>query len=256
MTWAILSAAFLLGLASNVHCIGMCGPIAMAIPIKVNTQNPISSKFLGVFLYNIGRVITYSFLGLIAGIAGISIQLIGFLQGASIVAGILIILFAWRGFFPNFGTNKFEEGVFRFIRKQFKVIRQLNSTGRTFLFGVLNGILPCGMVYLALLNSLVSPSIELSVLAMMVFGLGTLPAMIAISFLGTNLQQMISKYKIVVPVLITIVGLLSILRGANLGIPMLSPERAMMVEKVSTPESEVSSPKNQIPPCCRKKEVK
>lgn len=256
MTWAILSAAFVLGLASNFHCIGMCGPIAMAIPFKVNPQNPISSKFLGVFLYNIGRIFTYSLLGLFAGLIGFSIQFVGFLQGASIVAGVLIILFAWRGFFPHIGTTKFENGVLQLISKQFKTLRKVNSTGRVFLFGTLNGILPCGMVYLALLNSLVSPSIEISIFAMMIFGLGTFPAMAAISFLGSNLQQVISKYRVLVPILISIVGLFSILRGANLGIPMVSPDRTMMVEKTSTYKSKNTTTDKQVPPCCRKKENK
>lgn len=256
MIWATLSAAFVLGLASNFHCIGMCGPIALAIPFQVNPKKPISSKLLGVFLYNIGRVLTYSLLGFLVGLVGFSIQFVGFLQGASIVAGALIILFAWRGFFPHMGTTKFENGVLQFISKQFKTLRNANSTRRVFLFGMLNGILPCGMVYLALLNALVSPSIEISVLAMMIFGLGTFPAMVAISLIGSNLQHVISKYRVLVPILISIVGLFSILRGANLGIPMISPDSTMMVEKSSTSKVEHSVTQKQIPACCRKKENK
>lgn len=256
MIWATLSAAFVLGLASNFHCIGMCGPIALAIPIKINPKKPNSSKLLGVFLYNIGRVLTYSLLGFLVGLVGFSIQLVGFLQGASFVAGVLIILFAWRGFFPHFGTNKLEQGVFHFIRKKFKTIKEYNTNGKTFLFGMLNGILPCGMVYLALLNALVSPAIEISVFAMMIFGLGTFPAMVAISLIGSNLQHVISKYRVLVPILISIVGLFSILRGANLGIPIISPDRTIMVEKSTVFKSKDKTQENQVPPCCRKKENK
>jgi hypothetical protein len=256
MIWATLSAAFVLGLASNFHCIGMCGPIALAIPFQVNPKKPISSKLLGLFLYNFGRVLTYCLLGFLVGLVGFSIQFVGFLQGASIVAGVLIILFAWRGFFPHMGTTKFENGVLQFISKQFKTLRNANSTRRVFLFGMLNGILPCGMVYLALLNALVSPAIEISVFAMIIFGLGTFPAMMTISFIGSNLQQVISKYRVLVPILISIVGLFSILRGANLGIPMISPDRTIMVEKSTVFKSKDKTQENQVPPCCRKKENK
>ena len=91
--FSLFISAFVLGIVSSLHCIGMCGPIALAIPLNRNSK---TEAFIGVIEYNFGRILTYTTLGLIVGYIGLGIQLIGFLQGLSIIAGIFIILYAWR----------------------------------------------------------------------------------------------------------------------------------------------------------------
>lgn len=253
MTWNIITAAFLLGIASNLHCIGMCGPLALAIPYNSTKKGWLNAKIVRVLLYNFGRVVTYAFLGVFAGIIGLSIQFIGFLQLASIISGGLIILFAWKHFLPELPSFQFEQKLFQFIGSQFRKLKTSNSVGNTFLFGMLNGILPCGMVYLGLLNAVLAPQIEISALAMVAFGIGTLPSMIIIAFIGSRVQGFINKYKIAVPILLTLVGIFAMTRGADLGIPMLSPKKEIIVEK-SQPPTEIITQKEEIKPaCCRKK---
>ena len=78
-----------LGLLGSFHCVGMCGPLALSLPINSNSS---LAKFFGALLYNCGRVVTYSFFGLIFGIIGRSVALFGFQQWLSVIAGVLIIL--------------------------------------------------------------------------------------------------------------------------------------------------------------------
>ena len=253
MTWSIITSAFLLGIASNLHCVGMCGPIALAIPYNSVKTGWFNLKIIRVLLYNFGRISTYALLGLWAGLIGLSIQFIGFLQIASIFSGVLIILFAWKHFLPELPNFRFQQKLFQFIGTQFRKLKTSNSRGNTFFFGMLNGILPCGMVYLALLNAMLAPEIEISVLVMAIFGLGTLPAMIIIAFIGSSVQVFISKYKLAVPILLTFVGMFAIFRGADLGIPMLSPNKKIIVQKSQKTHEIYSKPEKAKPACCQKK---
>src|SRR6202012_1275564 len=80
--------AFLIGLFGSVHCIGMCGPLAFAVP---SFDRRWWRVVLDKISYNAGRIITYSFLGLIIGLLGRQLWLAGLQQGVSIVSGLLII---------------------------------------------------------------------------------------------------------------------------------------------------------------------
>jgi len=252
MIWSVVASGFLLGIVSNIHCLGMCGPIAMSIPIQSKSNGLFKSKISGISLYNFGRLSSYSFLGIFAGIIGLSIQFIGFLQISSVIIGFIIILYAWKGFIPRIGTNKLERSIFNFISIQFKKLKKSQSKIRIFFFGMLNGILPCGMVYLALLNALLAPSIGSSSLAMVSFGIGTLPIMMLAAFFGSTLQNKFSRYKLLVPILVTFIGFISIMRGANLGIPMLSPKKDIIVSK-SNHTKEINQNIHEVKPaCCRK----
>src|SRR5690554_435655 len=84
----MLFSAVILGLVSSLHCVGMCGPIAMMLP--VDRQNK-ARKTLQIILYHLGRLLSYGFLGLIFGLIGRSLYLAGIQQQLSIVIGILII---------------------------------------------------------------------------------------------------------------------------------------------------------------------
>ncbi|MDB4516560.1 sulfite exporter TauE/SafE family protein [Crocinitomicaceae bacterium] len=218
-----LITGFVLGITSSLHCMGMCGPIAMALPLNRRSTGTI---LFGAFQYNFGRVLTYSILGIIVGSVGLTIHTFGFLQWTSIIAGALLILFAWRKLFSripflHMPTLFFNSGLNTLLGK---TIRSKNPAKLIFLGG-LNGLLPCGMVYVALLNAILAGNPYSSALAMIAFGLGTLPAMIFVSVAFSKITNDRRKaYQKVLPYLLTVVGLLIILRGMNLDIPYLSPK--------------------------------
>ena len=235
----VLFAGLILGLASNFHCIGMCGPIAMAIPVNRSSNLTIA---LGALQYNLGRIITYAVLGLIIGSIGITINTFGILQWLSIIAGIGIILYAWRKYFQNLFSSKLPSiGIQPVLNKGLGKIIKSNSPFKLLLLGTLNGLLPCGMVFVALGNALLTGGVIPSALAMIAFGIGTLPAMVAVTFMANKINVSArKKLNRIVPYMLTLVGLLIILRGMNLGIPFISPS-ATVIEKVINEDGEVES---------------
>lgn len=229
----VLLTGLLLGLTSNLHCIGMCGPIAMAIPLN-RTNN--LTVLGGALQYNVGRIFTYSILGVIVGSFGLTINTIGILQWLSIAAGIGIIIFAWRKFFRGRLLDRFSlPGIQSFLSRRLGKIMKSKSPLKLLALGGLNGLLPCGMVFAGLLNAVLAGNPLNSALAMAAFGVGTLPSMLMVAFaankIGQNTRAKVNK---VVPYLLTVVGLLIVLRGMNLDIPYISP-------KVNAVETEVTS---------------
>lgn len=218
----VIIAGFVLGLTSNFHCIGMCGPIAMAIP--VNRANNLSILG-GTLQYNLGRVLTYMILGLVVGSIGLSIHTFGILQWLSIIVGIFLIVFAWRKYLQKWLPNvKLDLGTSLLTNKYLGKIIKSNSPLKLSLLGMLNGLLPCGMVYVAMGNALLAGNIWGGALAMAAFGVGTLPGMMAVTFMANKLTVKVRrKMNKAVPYILTVVGLLVVLRGMNLGIPFISP---------------------------------
>lgn len=240
----LLIYGLVLGLTSNLHCIGMCGPIALAIPVN-RTNN--WTILVGVLSYNFGRILTYATLGAFIGAIGFSIELVGIMQWISIIAGIGMILYAWRKWLTlKIPFSIGVAGLNGFISKNKGKIMASDSVFKLVILGLLNGLLPCGMVYIALMNALLGGNPLNSSLAMAFFGLGTLPALVFVGFYGNQisiaLRQRISKF---VPYLLTLVGLLMLLRGLNLNIPMISP--AVKVKKAI----EQSKPSVEVK-CCYK----
>lgn len=246
----LLIAGLLLGLASNFHCIGMCGPIALAIP--VNRQNNLTI-LSGTLQYNFGRIITYSLLGLLVGSIGLSINTIGILQWISIIAGIGIIIYAWRKFFSRLTpVLSLSLGIETFVSNNIGKIIRSKSPFKLFMLGSLNGLLPCGMVFAALLNAILTGDMLYSALAMAAFGVGTLPAMVAVTFMANKMSLQTRKaVNKAVPYLLTVVGLLVILRGMNLDIPYISP-KVSAVEMVNGDDSSLNTSVEMS--CCHSKE--
>jgi hypothetical protein len=218
---SFLFFGFLIGLASNFHCIGMCGPLAIALPID---RSSAFKSILSVFKYNFGRLFTYGFLGMIVGMFGFSVLLFSTMQWLSILRGILIIGMAWSNQverWPIIGLwNKKMTALIQLI---FRRTKELPLAYRSFSFGMANGLLPCGMVYLGLTNALGSGTPLLSILSMLAFGLGTLPAMFFMPLIAQSKWQ-IRIPKIVIALALTLIGSLTIIRGMNLGIPYVSPK--------------------------------
>jgi len=218
---ALVIAAITLGLLSGFHCIGMCGPIALALPIGGKSA---IRKGVSILMYNFGRVLTYSILGLVFGVVGQSFVLFGFQQILSISVGIIILLIL---LFPYLKKN-LPSFQFSFINKlKYHIAKRFESSDLRSLFvvGSLNGLLPCGMVYIAIAGAVSSGTITSSVVFMAFFGLATIPFMFGLSYVGQlisiNARNYIRKAQ---PFIIAVTAVLLILRGLNLGINYISPK--------------------------------
>jgi sulfite exporter TauE/SafE len=251
----ILLSALVLGLMGSFHCAGMCGPIAIALPLHGNT---VPQKIFGGTLYNIGRTITYGILGALFGMLGQGIHLLGFQQKISVVMGALMIISV---LFPALFRNQFslEKSWFSVVGKLKKSIGKLfavRSFSSLFFVGLLNGLLPCGLVYIAIAGAIGTGSATQGTLYMILFGLGTIPMMLGISVAG-NMMGLALRNKInkLIPVLVVVVGMLFILRGLDLGIPYLSPKKQMIEQKFEnnlTGKDTIVVTEKQLPPCCQK----
>lgn len=213
-------SAIIMALAGSLHCAGMCGPLVLALPIQSNRF----SLIFGRILYNIGRVFTYTILGFLIGLAGSKFILFGYQQTISIILGLMLILFA---VLPEKYKKKFLS--ISFINKYIsRITKNLGNRIRggklynMFIIGVLNGLLPCGFVYVALTAAAAMGSSFNSAIVMMGFGIGTIPIMFLTSF-ASKIFKFNILFRRVVPVLTVILALVIILRGMNLGIPYLSP---------------------------------
>jgi len=219
----MLWSAFILGLFGGMHCAGMCGPIALALP----AQKSFAAGFVRKSLYNSGRVLTYSTMGAFAGLIGMSFNLAGWQQGLSIFLGVVLIGGLVMMGFKNLNIPMVGPVVkiTHNVKKYFSIFLNKKSAGASIALGIINGFLPCGLVYIALTASMAAGSPESSALYMAIFGLGTFPMMLTISLaghvIGPSLRQRIYK---IVPVFVFTLGVLFILRGMSLGIPYISPD--------------------------------
>ena len=216
----LLITAFFTGFVGSFHCMGMCGPIALALP---NVGNSITGKATSRLVYNIGRIFTYAILGVLLGTFGLGLKLAGLQQNISIAAGVLIIIMV------VFTSGAIE----RKIGSPFKLLKsetiarlfKMKSLIGLFLIGILNGLLPCGFVYIALIGSVATQNAMQGALFMIFFGLGTLPMMFGVSMVGQFISiQIRTRITKVVPYLAILIGCVFILRGMNLGIPYVSPQ--------------------------------
>ncbi|WP_418263335.1 sulfite exporter TauE/SafE family protein [Flavobacterium faecale] len=221
----MLYTAFLFGLISSFHCIGMCGPIAMMLPVdRMNA----TKKTLQILTYHVGRLTAYGTIGLLFGMLGRGLFIAGFQQRLSIFIGMAMILVV---VIPEkiLAQYNFSRPVFKIISNiKSKLGQQFKNKSYSSLFtiGLLNGFLPCGMVYVALFGAVAMQSASLGVLYMLLFGLGTVPLMSAVVYINSYLTLPIrNKIQKVIPYVAVLIGVLFILRGLGLGIPYVSPTK-------------------------------
>ena len=147
MMIGVLISALVLGLAGSFHCLGMCGPIVVALPLHGNT---LPQKIYGGTLYNLGRTVTYGIMGAIFGLLGQGLELVGFQQVVSVIMGVLMVVSV---LFPSLFRNQYDltKSSFKLVGKLKKSISNLfsvRSFQSLFFIGLLNGLLPCGLVLL------------------------------------------------------------------------------------------------------------
>ena len=218
-----LWGGFLIGFLGSFHCVGMCGPIALALPIG-NSSN--IQLIVSRLLYNLGRITTYAFFGAIFGFFGKGIAFAGLQKYASIVLGAVILVYFLipNKFKGKLSVTKPYQLANNFVKKSFKKLTKSGSAHSLYLFGIVNGFLPCGFVYVALAGAITTGDFISGAAFMALFGLGTTPIMFATSMVGKFISNNFkSKMNKLIPVFAIILAIIFILRGLSLGIPFLSP---------------------------------
>jgi sulfite exporter TauE/SafE len=214
---------FLIGFLGSFHCVGMCGPIALALPIgKGSNLQLVVSRIL----YNLGRIVTYTFFGAVFGLFGKGIAFAGLQRYASISLGVTILFYYLLPgrFKGKLSVTKPYLLASNFVKKSFTKLTKTGSAQSLFLFGIVNGFLPCGFVYVALAGAITTGDFISGAAFMALFGLGTAPIMFATSLVGKFISGGIrSKINKLIPVFAIILAIIFILRGLSLGIPFLSP---------------------------------
>lgn len=212
-----LWTAFTIGLFGSLHCVGMCGPVALAVGGKERGQVVING-----LLYNLGRTLTYTLLGGVIGLLGKGLFLAGFQKYLSIGIGVALLAIAL--FSINVETKilkitAFHQLVFKLKSGIGKWIRHQSRVG-TFAVGVMNGLLPCGLVYMAVVGALSTAGWLSGMAYMALFGLGTIPLMLLTVWMGNvagvRFRNLIRQ---AYPVFLVFFGLLFLFRGLNFNVP-------------------------------------
>jgi len=227
----IFTGALILGLMGSVHCLGMCGPIALALPVGRLSS---SGKVLAAFLHQFGRTITYATMGLLFGLVGKGFAMAGFQQWVSIAMGALMIAMAFIPMLQGKTYAAFTPltKLSTSLKKPMGFFLRQKTPSGFLLLGLLNGLLPCGLVYVALAGSLAAGDPLSGALFMALFGLGTSPAMFATTLAGSYMTASFRlRMQRMIPAALLIVGVLFVFRGLGLGIPYLSPTpKALQIE--------------------------
>ena len=224
----MLLSALIFGLLGSFHCIGMCGPIAFMLP--VDREKPFK-RFLQITSYHLGRLFTYSLIGLLFGFLGKGFYFFGFQQQLSIIVGLLMILvILFPKILQRLSLSKKISTVILKIKNSLGKELRKKGNDTFFTIGFLNGFLPCGLVYMAIFGALTTSNAFTGSLYMFLFGIGTIPLMTAFVYLGNftkgNFRKNIQK---AIPVMVVFIGELFIVRGLGLGIPFLSPSPVLEI---------------------------
>jgi sulfite exporter TauE/SafE len=239
MNAALLLTALVMGLAGSLHCAGMCGPIVWMMPFQ---QYCGMRKVWSIALYHFGRISAYALLGM-ALFALKEMFHPRWQQYVSVAAGVVLLALGLLYFLPQAGlrirlpwTGAVTAGLGKVLANR--------RPGWLLAAGALNGLLPCGMVYMALAAAVTTNNGWQAAGLMYAFGAGTAPMMIAITLLRGRLRLPGLSLRKWTPAIMLLFGCIFVLRGANLGIPYLSPKVALHHETTATPAPKMS--------CCHK----
>jgi sulfite exporter TauE/SafE len=221
MQLEFLISALLIGIAGSLHCVGMCVPLMLS---NVFIHENLKESIIRWNFYHLGRILIYAMWGFLFGSIGISIKWFGMQQNISVALGlgILSTMLLIR-IFPTV-ENKLQKLIpFTMLSKKFYPKKNGSTIKSAFVGGLLNGILPCGLVYVALAGATAMQNPIKGSIFMVMFGIGTLPMLILVLIIGSRLQLSVRKYFIKwYPIMIGFIGIMLIVRGLNLG-SMLSP---------------------------------
>jgi uncharacterized protein len=223
--------ALLMGLGGSLHCIGMCGPLMFSTILQTGNNTFPLSRWL---MYQTGRILTYAGWGALFGFIGISVKWFGWQQNMSLGLGISILLvLLLLKFFPAFETVFISYKLSQTVSKTLLPHILSQTPAAAFLGGVLNGTLPCGLVYMAMAGATVMQDPWKGGLFMIAFGVGTLPLLMAAWIAGRGLKMNIRKHlSIIYPYILACMAILLIIRGLNLGTvfsPAINPTKTGII---------------------------
>jgi sulfite exporter TauE/SafE len=205
--------ALMIGFLGSFHCVAMCGPIALAL----SGGNENTLKYLsGRLIYNSGRIVTYMLLGALAGLAGHALMLAGLQKSVSVTIGILMIVSVIAIYFLPGKTATFPliRNINQFIKKIFSGVLKKRNAASLFIAGLANGILPCGFVYLAMAGAATTHDTIHGAFYMLLFGAGTLPAMMAVAAFGKIAGMSARNFMVkAAPFMMIVLGLYFVVRG-------------------------------------------
>lgn len=206
--------AILLGLAGSFHCGVMCGPLMLAVSRSCQLKRM-------QIAYHSGRVATYCVIGLLLGSIGGALAVAGFQRWISVLAGLLILGVAFGGERLRIfrGLGRLLNG----LRSCFRSLLEKGTLSSRFALGALNGLLPCGLVYVAAAGAAAMGSSIGGIGYMAMFGLGTFPMLYAVALVGNRVSFARKLGPRIISISLALVGLTLVLRGLELGIPYLSP---------------------------------
>ncbi|GAB4014361.1 sulfite exporter TauE/SafE family protein [Spirosoma migulaei] len=200
-----LTTAFLTGLISSLHCVGMCGPLVAALPVG---RLPQGQRWKAVGLYHTGRIATYSTLGALAGTMNLGLNLMGWQRPLAVICGVvLLVSFLWRKGLPaRLRWPWLNVQITTLFRHHLYQPNWADFAG----LGILNGLLPCGFTYLALAGTLATNTPLAGASYMLLFGAGTLPALLGVNLVAgwitivgrQRLNQVLSVATVVVALLL------------------------------------------------------
>lgn len=224
-------AALTTGIVGSLHCVGMCGPLAMALPIG---RLPRPQRGLAVGLYHVSRLTAYAGLGLLMGTVGQGLLLAGLQRPVAIAAGLFLLIWTLvnRGKLPGLPVGRATRWVVQ------PMARFLNShTLRAFAgLGFLNGLLPCGFVYVALTGAVTAGNAATGAAYMALFGLGTVPALLAVRFVPSLLPATVRR-QITLAMPIVTIGLAVLLLARGLYSPTATDKTGRVIPLCHTSQS-------------------
>lgn len=214
------------GLISTLHCAGMCGPLAMMMPARVK-----SGKWMFATAYQLGRLSVYAVIGSIVFLVGISFSVFRLQQAFSVIIGAFMVIYALMALF-KIEAPQLVNKPYKRVLDSFGKLMVKAKPGSAFLMGALNGLLPCGAIYIAALYCASFTHVYEAIGYMLLFGVGTMPVFIAAwLFMSRNFSLKLKPLHLLYRALPLLVGALMILRGLDLGIPFISPELSQQNNK-------------------------
>jgi sulfite exporter TauE/SafE len=197
--------AFVVGLFSALHCIGMCGGIAGALSFSISVREREGwPRFLAFLLtYNLGRVVSYAVAGAVFGsLGGFLVEMGGDLRlhdvfrwlAAVLMVGVGLYIAGWL---PRFGLiEQAGQPIWRRLEPYARRLMPVDSLVKAGLYGAVWGWLPCGLVYTMLISTPAQAGALAGALYMALFGLGTLPTLIATGFFAGRLYRFSSDSRL------------------------------------------------------------
>ena len=211
----MLYSAFILGFLGSFHCVGMCGPIALSLPLSKNSN---VARWIGHFIYQSGKISAYVILGAIIGMMGEGITLLGVQKGYNIFLGLLMLALGLGSLSGKYNFLFYLEQKMGMMKGRMGSFFHQYSNYALFSIGFLNGLLPCGLVYMAILGASSFGEWGSAVLYMFFFGLGVMPALVALSVFGHFSSIPIRKHlRKIYPLSAMVLGIFLIFRSVYIG---------------------------------------